>query len=66
MGPVDWSSDEDRFMDDRTDLAQECIMWDISDTDVEDDNTMDGFEVCMTCRRTTITWSPSWASRSRQ
>jgi len=43
MGPVDWSPDEDRFMDDQTDLPQDCIMWDIPDTDVQDDNTMDGF-----------------------
>ena len=43
MGPVDWSTDEDRFMDGQTDLAQECVMWDTPDTDVADDNTLDGF-----------------------
>jgi hypothetical protein len=43
MGPVDWSTEEDRFMDDQTNLAQDCVMWDIPDMDVQDDNTMDGF-----------------------
>jgi len=43
MGPVDWSSDEDRFMDELDDIPQVCVMWDVPDMDIVDDNTSDGF-----------------------
>ena len=43
MGPVDWSTEEDRFMDELDGSPEACVMWDTPDTDVADDNTLDGF-----------------------
>jgi len=46
MGPVDWSSEHERFIDGAVpDNAkmQACVMWDIPVLDVNDDDTLDGF-----------------------